>query len=95
MRDIYEKFNAVSHASRRGRKRQAARVLQDFWACNLYRRWLTWLRARQRRSGLPDSPTIDWWRGAPHERAARMVARRLRGRNLSHRAVLNMVSRLR
>jgi hypothetical protein len=66
----------------------------DLLAVTYYERWLPWLQARKKRPGWRDSKTIDWWQGPPHERAARMVARRLR-RNQSWRSVLNLVSRYR
>ena len=95
MRDIYEKFQSDSRPEqRRGRKRLASNELMDTLAVFRYERWLPWLQARKRRMGLRNSPTIDWWQGPPHERAARMLATWLR-RNQSYRSVLNLVSRYR
>ena len=59
-----------------------------------YERYLVWLQQRKRRCGLEGWPGIkaaDWWRGPPHERAARMVAKRLFP-NHTWRHVANFVS---
>jgi len=64
---------------RRGRKAAGvADELRILWALSLRGRYLSWLQARRRGSGLTDHPTIDWWRGPPHERASRMAVLRLR-----------------
>jgi hypothetical protein len=93
MLNFDEKFKSPVRR-RRGRRRSASNEIRNFWAISLYERWLPWLQARKRRMGLPDSPRVHWWQGPPHERAARMVAKRLR-RNQSWRSVLNLVSRYR
>jgi hypothetical protein len=63
-------------------------------AIGQYARYLAWLKAREKRSGLTGWSFIresDWWVGPPHERAARIVtARRLR--HLDWRSFLNLVS---
>jgi hypothetical protein len=59
-----------------------------------YPRYLAWLKAREKRSGLAGWSLIRqsaWWVGPPHERAARMVTARW----LSHmdwRSFLNRIS---
>ena len=91
--DIYEKFRSVPQPKRRGRKRLASTQLLDLLAVTLYEWWLARLRARHARCGLTDSARAEWWQGPPHERAARIVAKRLGGRNISYRSVLNIVSK--
>ena len=59
-----------------------------------YERYFDWLKLRKRRCGLEGWPRIreaDWWQGPPHERAARMVAKRLFP-NHTWRHVANFVS---
>lgn len=94
-RDIYQKFKSVPRPKRRGRTRLAETEWLDLLAVIYYQRWLIWLQARKRRAGLVDSQTADWWQGPPHERAARIVAKLLGRRNISYRAVLNLVSKSR
>jgi hypothetical protein len=78
---------------RRGRKPAGAGALiRNFLALIYYERYLSWLQARQRRAALTNHPTVHWWQGPPHERAARMAARRL-GCNQSWRHIQNLVSR--
>lgn len=64
----------------RGRKPGGAfQLLRNACAAALYKRYLVWLKRRKRRFGLDGWPALQdagWWRGPPHERAARMVARR-------------------
>jgi hypothetical protein len=64
----------------RGRKPGGAvQLVRDADAAALYERYLSWLQRRKRRFGLVGWPALqcaDWWQGPPHERAARMVARR-------------------
>ena len=79
----------------RGRKRGgAAQDLRNTYARVLYESYLAWLQAREHSLGLSDCPTVHWWQGPPHERAARMAAQRAYP-NHSWRHVLNMVSRQR
>jgi len=59
-----------------------------------YERYFTWFQRRKRQCGLKGWPRIrdaDWWQGPPHERAARMVAKRLFP-NHTWRHVANFVS---
>ena len=59
-----------------------------------YPHYLAWLQKRKRTQGLTGWPSIqekDWWKGPPHERAARMVRHRWL-RNVSLRTVLNLMS---
>ena len=79
----------------RGRKPGGAlRLVRDAYALVLYERLLAWLKRRKRRLGLKGWPVLqstDWWQGPPHERAARMVAKRLfQGHTWEH--VRNIVS---
>ena len=91
--DITEKFKSVPQPKRRGRKRRALNDLQDLLVVIYYQRFLHRLQARKPRPSLPTSSPLDWRQGPPHERAARILARLLVGRNISHRSVLNIVSR--
>jgi hypothetical protein len=93
--DIYQKLKSVPRPKRRGRTRLASTELLDLLAVIYYQRWLIWLQARKRRSGLVDSRTVEWWQGQLHERAARIVAKLLGCRNISYRAILNLVSKSR
>jgi hypothetical protein len=72
----------------------AVQLVRDATAAALYERYLVWLKRRKRRLGLKGWPALqgaDWWQGPPHERAARMVARRLfQGHTWEH--VRNVVS---
>jgi hypothetical protein len=69
-------------------------TVRDTCAALLYEQYLAWLKRRKRRFGLDGWPALqgaDWWQGPPHERAARMVARRwFRNRPWEH--VRNIVS---
>lgn len=59
-----------------------------------YERLLPWLRKRKKIFGLKGWESIqraEWWQGPPHERAARMIARRWFP-NHTWRHVLNVVS---
>jgi hypothetical protein len=64
----------------------AVKLVRDVWAAGLYQQYLAWLKRRKRRFGLTgwlELRCADWWQGPPHERAARMVARRMfRNQNL-------------
>jgi hypothetical protein len=76
-----------------GRKRTGfADGLRILSALDLRARYLGWLQARRRRSGLTDHPTVEWWRGPPHERASRMAVRHL-SLNLSWQHLQNLASR--
>jgi hypothetical protein len=79
----------------RGRKPGGAvQLVRHVYAAALYERYLAWLQRRKRRFGLIGWQTLqraDWWQGPPHERAARMVARRL-FRNHTWEHVRNIVS---
>ena len=64
-----------------------------FWAAQNYRRFLAWLQKRQRSRGLEGWCPIkeaDWWQGPPHERAARMAAKRYRG-HIDWRRLRNLI----
>ena len=72
----------------------AVQLVRDVCAAGLYQQYLAWLKRRKRRFGLTGWPALepaDWWQGPPHERAARMVARRM-FRNHTWRHVQNIVS---
>jgi hypothetical protein len=62
--------------------RPPATVLQSMHlqlAVAMYPRYLSWLKAREKRWGLTGWPLIresDWWTGPPHERAAKMLTAR-------------------
>jgi len=76
------------------RKYQKGMIMRGWY--NFY---LPWLQARNKRYGHLDGWSIlrgekskDWWRGPPHERAARMVAYKF-GYGAGHwRRVKNMIS---
>ena len=68
--------------------------VREVLAPDRYERYLHWLQHRKRKCGLEGWPYIreaDWWKGAPHERAAKMVAKRLFPYN-TWRYVLNFIS---
>ena len=77
----------------RGRSKNASpRYLRDMLICAKFERFEAWLSTRQARKGLlgwTNIQTADWWQGAPSERAARMVLRRLE-LNLSWRTIRNI-----
>ena len=83
---------------KRGRKPlDFRREIRDGLAPMLYERYFTWLSHRKKRHGLVGWPLIrraEWWRGPPSERAARMIARRLRAffPDQSWRHILNEIS---
>jgi len=59
-----------------------------------YERYLTWLQKRERSIGLQGWSAMrgkGWWKGPPHERAARMVKAKWLG-HMSWRSVLNRMS---
>jgi hypothetical protein len=59
-----------------------------------YHRYLAWLQKREHSSGLDGWAAVrrkDWWTGAPHERAARIVTARWL-KHMSWRAFLNRIS---
>ena len=59
-----------------------------------YERYLVWLQKRRNSSGLQGWSAVrgkDWWKGPPHQRAARMVKAKWLKR-MSWRAILNRVS---
>jgi hypothetical protein len=59
-----------------------------------YPRYLAWLQKRQYSSGLVGWSAVrgkDWWTGAPHERAARIVTKRWL-KHMSWNAFLNRIS---
>lgn len=72
-------------------KRRQAMILRY-----LYQRNLAWLRRRKERyghlNGWPSIRQADWWQGPPHERAARMVAKRFHYGAGSWRSIVNMTS---
>ncbi|WP_420346178.1 hypothetical protein [Pelagibius sp.] len=63
---------------------------------HVYQRTLAWLRQRKQRyghlDGWPYIRNADWWQGPPHERAARMAAKRFRYGAEAWRSLLNEVS---
>jgi len=65
---------------------------------SFYERYLRWLQGRKARYGHLEGWSAireaSWWLGPPHERAARMVARRLGHGAESWRSVLNEISSL-
>jgi hypothetical protein len=65
---------------KRGRPKDSAlSEIRFAIAQSKYRRYLAWLRKRERSFGLEGWPAIrgkDWWSGPPHERAARIVTAR-------------------
>lgn len=68
--------------------------LRRMHAVALYKRYLRWLQRREEKHGLEGweyLKNMDWWQGPPHERAARMVKRRVL-RHLHWRTVLRYVS---
>ncbi len=80
---------------KRGRKPDKfLRHVRAILAPVFYERYLHWLQHRKRQCGLEGWPGIkaaDWWQGPPHERAARMVAKRLFP-NHTWRYVTNFIS---
>ena len=59
-----------------------------------YRRYLDWLRSRERTCGLGGWAAIkgrDWWQGPPNERAARMTCHALR-LSMGWRRLQNIIS---
>jgi hypothetical protein len=59
-----------------------------------YERYLAWLQKRQSSCGLQSWSAMrgkDWWKGPPHQRAARIVTARWL-KHMSWRAFLNRVS---
>lgn len=72
-------------------KRRQAMILRYF-----YQRNLAWLQRRKKRyghlNGWPSICQADWWQGPPHERAARMVAKRFHYGAGSWRSLLNEIS---
>jgi hypothetical protein len=84
--------------NRRGRPAgNVAEELREYYAAILYQRYLAWTQSRQKKPyGLNGWPCIrgaTWWQGSPHERALRMVRRRLfRHRNISVLHVRNLIS---
>jgi hypothetical protein len=66
-------------------------------APDLHQDYFAWLENRRQTQGLKGWACIrdaEWWQGPPHERAARMVARRLMP-HAGWRHVLNLVSEAR
>ena len=95
VRDYLCRFLEGKVGNPRGRKPGGAlQIVRNACAPMLYERYLAWLRRRKRRLGLDGWPALQgarWWQGPPHERAARMVAKRLfRNNNWEH--VRNVVS---
>jgi hypothetical protein len=95
-------FIAIVVKSLRGElKKRAGRPKEDSWAETRfaiakwkYPRYLAWLQKRQRSSGLIGWSAVrgkDWWTGAPHERAARIVTKRWL-KHMSWQAFLNRIS---
>ena len=80
---------------KRGRKPDKfTEHVRDILVPTFYERYFDWLRKRKRRYGLEGWRPIneaDWWEGPPHERAARMVAKRLFP-NHTWQHVLNRIS---
>lgn len=83
----------------RGRKNKsdASSLLRNHLVPIYYERYLRWLQKRERGQGLAGWSCVrgaDWWRGAPNERAARMVQKALR-RDVDWHHIQNMVSKSR
>jgi len=85
--------------TRRGRRSRDyyVELLNVHFARILYGRYLKWLQSRSKEPyGLECWSCIrrpEWWRGPPHERAARMVSHRLFGHhNITWRHVRNLIS---
>jgi hypothetical protein len=80
---------------RTGRPRNSAlKEIQVRLAIAKYRRYLEWLKNRERSLGLEGWPcvrTSRWWVGPPHERAARMATARWL-KHMDWRAFLNRAS---
>ena len=61
-----------------------------------YNRYLEWIKARKKRYGNLEGWSFikeaNWWQGPPHERAARMAARRWLHGAESWRSVHNLLS---
>ena len=72
-------------------KRRQVMILRYF-----YQRNLAWLQRRKKRyghlNGWPSIRQTDWWQGPPHQRAARMVAKRYYHGAESWRSIINMTS---
>ena len=80
---------------RRGRKKPNGIQLKNALIPIKYKRYLEWLRQRNKSQGLTGWPRIrnaTWWTGPPNERAARMVAAYLK-LDVDWRHVLNTVSK--
>lgn len=78
----------------RRKKTDANSLLRSHLIPVYYERYLRWLQKRERGQGLAGWSCIrgaDWWRGAPNERAARMVQAVLK-RHVDWRHVMNLVS---
>jgi hypothetical protein len=79
--------HAVQHLRGEIKRRRGPKALtavdrvRDAWAGARYTIYVSWLRNRQRKLGLKGCAAIrdtEWWDGAPHERAVRMVQRRFK-----------------
>ena len=69
-------------------------VIRFQLALGKYRQYLTWLQQRERSVGLNGWSGLrgqHWWKGPPHERAARMATARWL-RHMDWKAFLNRVS---
>lgn len=79
----------------RGRKRELQTYYRIGVAPLMYRRYVSWLEKRQKRSGLKGWSCIQnkpWWQGSPAERAARMTMQQLGWRNVTVRHIQNIAS---
>ncbi len=96
-----EVYDHVIHGLRglirgpRGRKREVMSETRTVLAPLIYKRYVSWLEKRQKRSGLKGWSCIqdkDWWQGLPAERAARITMRKLGWRNVTVRHIQNIAS---
>ena len=80
----------------RGRLTAGRRLTKLLIATSFDRResWLAWRQSKGGLNGWPRIRKADWWRGAPSERAARMVQARL-GLNLGWERVRNIAYEVR
>jgi hypothetical protein len=79
----------------RGRKPHYLKEYRTFVAPLMYKRYVSWLEKRQKRSGLKGWSCIQnkpWWRGSPAKRAALITMHKLGWRNVTVRHIQNIAS---